>query len=102
MSDTASELEATLQQIVQLLRTHGEEHWCAWLSRDLDLIRAGDRYGVEHLLSAYGGMGSFTDLFLCPENGHAIAGSAVDSANDTLRRLSSKAWDLARGIQRAV
>jgi len=102
MSDSASELETTLEEIVQLLRTHGEEHWRARLSRDLDLIRAGDLYGVEHLLSAYGGMGSFTDLVLCPENGHEIARSEVDSANDTLRRLSSKAWELARGVQRAV
>jgi uncharacterized protein DUF6966 len=102
MGNDASELEATLEEIVELLLAHGEKHWRAWLARDLDLIRAGDLYGVEHLLSAYGGMGSFTDLFLCPENGHAIARSEVDSANDTLRHLSSKAWELARGVQRAV
>jgi hypothetical protein len=102
MSDASSELETTLEQIVQLLRTHGEQHWRAWLARDLDLIRAGDLYGVEHLLSAYGGMGSFADLVLCPENGHAIAKSEVAPVNDSLCRLSSKAWELARGIQRSV
>jgi hypothetical protein len=101
-SGIASDLEATLEEIVQLLRTHGEQHWRAWISRALGLIRAGDFYGVELFLSAYGGMGSFTGLVLCPEKGHTITNSEVGSAHDALRQLSSNAWDLARGIQRAV
>jgi hypothetical protein len=102
MSDPTSQLEATLEEILQILGSHGEQHWYDWLSGDLALIRAGDLNGVDHLLSAYGRMGSFTDLWLCPENGHRIEKSAVTAINEILERLSSQAWSLARGIRRAV
>lgn len=94
-------LDATLEEIVALLHAHGEEHWSAWLAGDLERIRKGDAYGIEHLLSAYGGMGSFSDLFLSPENGSRIAASEVGPVNERLRRLASRAHDLARAIERA-
>jgi hypothetical protein len=53
----------------RLLRDSGPEHWATWLEKDARLIRQKDLYGVEHVLSAYGGMGSLndevsTDLYL--------------------------------------
>jgi len=102
MSDHVSRLTRILEKIVELLRTHGEQHWSEWLARDLELIRMGDAYGIQNLLSAYGGMGSFTDLYLCPENGSQIAESEVRPVNKKLRRLASQAYDLARQIERAA
>jgi hypothetical protein len=52
----------TLAEAESLLRSHGEEHWASWLRRDAALIRASDGFGLEHLLRAFGGMGSFNDL----------------------------------------
>lgn len=94
------ELLATLDCLVALLRRHGEIHWAAWLERDAERLRKGDVSAVDHLLSAFGGMGSLSDLVLSPANGHAIAENDVESVNAELRRLASHAHDLARELQR--
>jgi hypothetical protein len=41
-------------------------------------------HGVDHLLSAYGGMGSINDI----------------KASDDIGELRSRAWSLAKSIQR--
>jgi hypothetical protein len=74
----------TLEELTSLLRARGETHWVIWLESDLQRLRASDLYGVTHLLSAYGGMGSFNDLVL-------------DARASDLR---SRAWSLAKGISR--
>jgi len=102
MADLTVRLLSTLEQITSLLRKYGEEHWLQWIVRDVTLIREGDSHGVEHFLSAYGGMGSFNDLYLCPENGHRIERSDVEPVNKELRSLVSQAYDLARHLQRAA
>jgi hypothetical protein len=48
---------------------HGENHWVTWLEKDARRLRNSDFYGVEHLLSAFGGMGSIVDFALVPETG---------------------------------
>jgi hypothetical protein len=55
-------LVAMLDEAVLLLHDAGDAHWSNWLAKDAALIRRHDLYGVEHLLSAYGGMGSFNDF----------------------------------------
>jgi hypothetical protein len=67
----------------------------------MELIRKGDIHGIQHLLSAYGGMGSFDDLFLSPENGTQISASEVSDVDERLKRLSSEAFRLAREIERS-
>lgn len=52
------ELLKKLLDAESLLTRYGEDHWASWLRRDASLIRAGDGFGLEHLLSAFGG-GSF-------------------------------------------
>jgi len=84
-----------LDELTALLRSHGEEHWSYWLERDAELIRHGDRGGVEHLLSAYGGMGSLNDIYLCPENGSRILARDVGTVNQQLQGLLSEAFRLA-------
>jgi hypothetical protein len=56
-----SEIDALAQMLDQaeaLLRSYGQVRWAEWLTKDERLIRSLDGYGLEHLLSAYGGMGS--------------------------------------------
>lgn len=66
------QLIAILEQIEHLLMNHGEQHWSVWITRDMTAIKKHDSHGIAHLLSAYGGMGSFNDLWLCAANGHRI------------------------------
>jgi hypothetical protein len=47
-----------------LLRSFDPTHWADWLREDAQRIRGLDFYGIEHLLSVYGGMGSLTDVVL--------------------------------------
>jgi hypothetical protein len=51
-----------LYDLVDLLSA-GEHHdWTAWLSTARRRIAGGDRRGLDHLLQAYGGRGSFNDV----------------------------------------
>jgi hypothetical protein len=52
------QLVLILNQLIDLLKGVGESHWSAWLRTDAELIRSNNLSGVQHLLSAYGGMGS--------------------------------------------
>jgi hypothetical protein len=60
------ELLASLTQAIALLNDARELHWAEWLEKDRKLIEAEDFYGIEHLLSAFGGMGSFSDVAVQP------------------------------------
>ena len=56
------ELVAALDEAAALLDASGHEHWAAWMRTSAAEIRASDRHGVERVLRAYGGMGSFNDV----------------------------------------
>lgn len=47
-------------------------------------------------------MGSFSDLFLCPGNGHTIAADRVGPVNARLARLRVQLYTLARAHQRTL
>jgi hypothetical protein len=79
----------TLSQLADLLGIHDERRWATWISTDRVRIENGQRYGLEHLLGAYGGMGSFNDVLL-----------ADTSANAQLRHLSSDAYADASALLR--
>ncbi|MFE9204230.1 DUF6966 domain-containing protein [Micromonospora sp. NPDC007230] len=53
---------AALVELRDLLRRHDNEHWAQWADRALIRVDAGDAGGLDHWLSAYGGMGSINDL----------------------------------------
>ena len=61
------------------LRRMGEEHWANWLQQDLAAWR--ERRDVSHHRSAYGGMGSFNDVYICPANTHRLTNEQVPWAN---------------------
>jgi hypothetical protein len=94
-----NELLQVLQDLVELLRACEEHHWRLWLQADLDRLRAGDMYGLEHLLSAYGGMGSFSDLVLALGNGHTLDADELGNANRRLRDMASRAYSLAKALR---
>jgi hypothetical protein len=55
-------LVADLGTLHQWLEDRGESLWADWLASSRQQIVAHDGNGLSHLLRAYGGMGSFTDL----------------------------------------
>jgi len=100
MGPKTKSLIRILDELVALLRRHGEAHWASWLESDLCRIRAGDFSGVTHFLSAYGGMGSFNDLMIHPSNGHCVDDGEVHRVNASLSDLRSRAWSFANDISR--
>lgn len=98
--DTARLLEL-LEESIRLLNRHGVTHCARCLDRDRALTENGDRYGVEHLLTAFGGMGSFGDLQICRANGHSIAPAEEATVNARLGALRRELYDLATAILRA-
>jgi hypothetical protein len=60
--DAYSALLINLDEAVAMLRGGPTDHWATWLESDATKIRGGDPYGLRHLLSAYGGMGSINDI----------------------------------------
>lgn len=73
-----------------LLRDADEKHWATWLEKDRELIAKGDFYGVEHLLQAFGGMGSFNDF-----------GLAESGKDAKLCALRNTIYDYATALKRA-
>ncbi|WP_202805926.1 DUF6966 domain-containing protein, partial [Actinopolymorpha alba] len=80
----ASRLANLLDEAVGLLEKHGESHWASWLATSRRRIAAGDTYGLDHLLSAFGGMGSLNDLLVLRVNGHEINEAQEGAVNTRL------------------
>jgi hypothetical protein len=100
--DKVDQLISILEQIELLLSAHGEQHWSNWIRKDIETIKNQDAYGIFHFPSAYGGMGSFNDIWLCTENGHKIIDSEVDDINNKLSTMKSMAYTLANDIKREI
>jgi len=99
LEQKTQQLIGILGQIEHLLVFYGEQHWSTWINQDITAIKKHDAHGIGHLLSAYGGMGSFNDLWLCAANGHRIDEMEVSRVNDMLSALRSAAYTLAKEIE---
>ena len=99
MGPKTSLLCARLEETILLLERADEIPWAVWLKESLRSIEKGDISGIEHLLAAYGGMGSFNDLLIHPANGHR--GNDVERAemNERLAILRSELYDLGEFIR---
>ena len=102
MGPKTKEIASLLRNLVAFLERYDEQHWSSWIARDLPAIENGDFRGVEHSLSACGGMGSLHDLLICPTNGHEISEGAVPEVNQEFRRIKSNAWTLENEIRRVA
>jgi len=93
-------ITAMLEEATILLRKHDIPHWADWLEKDARLIRGLDFYGIEHLLSAFGGMGSLNDLGLAkPSKGSPnILVASEDDAR--FQSLISNIYSLAKKLAR--
>lgn len=87
MHSEVEELAKIIQEAADLLISVGEKHWGYWLEKDAELIRQSNFRGVEHILSAFGGMGSINDLVIHPINGHSVTEAMAPAVNDKLESL---------------
>jgi hypothetical protein len=94
-------LEA-LDRAVALLRDCSVDFWADWLESDRRKIAEGDRYALEHLLMAFGGMGSFNDLVIHPLSGHVVDDVDVDRVNRELTTHRSEIWSAAKAMKREL
>ena len=95
-------LLAALDQAVALLEQHSEQHWAAWLATDRARIAEGDRYALDNLLLAFGGMGSFNDLVLQRRDQKVPFDDAQLAANRRLREYRRTIWAAAKAMQREL
>jgi hypothetical protein len=99
MDSDLDALARMLEETEVLLRKHRIIHWAEWLKKDATLIRGRDFYGVAHLLSAFGGMGSLNDLGLAEpskDNPKVLDTSADDAQfQSLLNNIHSLATKLA-------
>jgi len=100
--DPQADLLQALDEAISILATVGEQHWHSWLEHDRDRVANGDAYGLEHLLAAFGGMGSFNDLVLSPANGHAGTDEELRVMDDRLYSLRDQIWTDCRSLQREL
>ncbi|MFC0349455.1 DUF6966 domain-containing protein [Undibacterium danionis] len=98
MHSEVEKLANLIQEASTLLLTHGEKLWGDWLRIDAQRVRSLDFYGVEHMLSAFGGMGSINDLVLSSMNGHNIEEKDVANANEKFQNLLGRIYEIAKRL----
>jgi ADP-ribose pyrophosphatase YjhB (NUDIX family) len=96
------DLLAAMAGLVALLEAADERHWAGWFRADLHRLAAGDPSAIDHVLRAFGGMGSFNDLVLCPVNGHRVTDEAVPEVNRHLDSLGTRVYAAASILRSAT
>ncbi len=90
-----------LQQILQLLLTHGESAWSGKIARADELMESDSDAAVAMIRSFFGGMGSLSDLTLLALNGHDIRAEDELRVNSELRLYVSNLWNTVRSWKEA-
>lgn len=102
MGAATNQLIDVLEQIIAVLDADDEQYWRKWIASSRFLLLNSDYSGIEKLLSAYGGMGSFNDLVLGQSmlEGQFCWKVGTQNANDKLTVLRAKAYEFAVYIKR--
>jgi hypothetical protein len=103
MGAKTEKLICVLREIILLLEADGESYWSQWMQTAKARLENLDYSGVEYLLRAYGGMGSFNDLIICQryKDGKLSWLPEGKDRNDRLDKLRGQAWELAEYIKRS-
>ena len=104
MGPKTKELIDVLSRLIDLLSDQKEDLWGNWLAESKKRLLSSDHSGIEKLLGAYGGMGSFNDLVVgyYQENGITQQRKGHGAANQELSKLRTRAWKLATEIKHEV
>ena len=89
-----NQYEHSLIAMKRLLDAVGESRWAKWIETDIAKWRANR--DTSHHLSAYGGMGSFNDIWIGRANQHTVTESQEPWANSLFEWLKSLCHFLAQ------
>lgn len=92
------ELVVRCQELARFLRGFNELNWAGWIEEVIVDMRQNSRTGVEHLLAGYSGIGSLSDVYLCPEAGHRLSARDEAAINEQFLLMLAKVNNLAREI----
>ena len=102
----ASDLDLARQELLpaaealgSLLQGYGVQFWADWITQDRRRVEAGDECWIDHLLRAYGGMGSLNDVVIHPANGHYVTAADIGPANGRLAKLRSRTYAAATRLK---
>lgn len=102
MGPKTAELVRVLEELITLLKSDDESLWAEWMEQAKAWIVASDDSGIEKVLQAYGGMGSFNDLVLGyhEKDGVLQQRKGMGEMNAQLESLRTRVWELAHEIKR--
>lgn len=92
-------LIANLEETATLLRQHGETHWLGWVMKCRRELATYDAAAFDHVLGAFGGMGSLNDLLILAANGHVVRPEEEPAVNDRFDALRRAIWDDATALR---
>ena len=95
-----SQYEHSLIAMKRLLDAVGETHWADWIHRDIEDWRS--KRSTFHHLSAYGGMGSFTDVWICRANHNEVSKAQEPWVNTLFGLLQSICYYLAQHPKKSL
>lgn len=103
MGPMTEQLIDVLDQLATVLESDGDTHWSQWIRKARAHVMNSDYYGIEYLLSGYGGAGSFSDLILGQSsiNGAFAWKPGHVELNNTFYALRDEAAALAGTIKRS-
>ena len=81
--------KTTLKVLAQILQEEDYDHWAKWMQEDIKLWE--ESQSTEHHLRAYGGMGSFNDIYVGGNDNVGIW------RNHIFGQLKTLAYSLAKG-----
>ncbi|MEH3089587.1 MAG: hypothetical protein PGN24_08345 [Microbacterium arborescens] len=90
---TATDLDATLAELTDLLRSVGATWWADHVAQVAARVAAGADPSVASWM--FGGSGSLTDLVIHPLNGHTVDRLRLGEVNDRLGELRSRVYAAA-------
>ena len=98
MNSEIETLASMLDETAELLRESGFVGWSEWFVIDAKRIRSLDFFGIEHLLTASGGMGSFNDVVLHSRNEDGSPSHALHAENEKLDSLRTSIYNIANKL----
>lgn len=102
--DKLQELLTVLEALATFLASYEERYWEVRLNDHLRLLRAGNLHGLDALLVDVNGNGGsrLAELFIGPENGHAVRMDEVAGANQRLSNLRTEVRRRVLALKRSL
>lgn len=99
MGPKTKQLVELLDRLIEILEEANEPSWVDFFSKAKRRINNSDFSGINKILGAYGGMGSFNDLVI----GYSMKGPDNNyiNINDELDELRRTIYSLTQEIKRS-